>query len=976
MAASTARADGLFRDTVAPVFQKHCLRCHNNIDKEGDFSLLSATALAESGYVEPGRPEDSRLLDAIGGGPEEATMPRDGRPLDRSEIDAIRRWIVAGAEWPNGFELKEAANDNFDWWSLKPLRKPLMPKVTGADSEWAANPIDDFVLRQHRKHGLTRSPQADKRTLIRRLTFDLIGLPPTPEEVIAFERDQSPDAYERVVDRLLRSEHYGERWAQHWLDVARYADTCGYDKDKLRKNAWPYRDYVVRSFNDDKPYSRFVKEQIAGDILYPGTEDGILGLGFIAAGPWDFIGHVEVPEAKLDGKEARNLDRDEMVSATMNAFCSTTVQCARCHNHKFDPITQEHYYSLQSVFAAVDRAERPYDAEASIAERRKELAAALRSLRRDKADLESQLRSADGGVLGKALEEVKRLQKLAGAGTKPPEFGYHSAIAHRADTEKWVQVDLGKVVELHRLVLHACHDDFAGIGAGFGFPVRFRVLVGNTESELHAIVERSERDFANPGLTAVMVPLSRKPQMARFIRIEANRLRERKNDFIMALAELEAIDVSGQNVAHGKPVTAKDTIHAPIRWRNANLTDGLWAMAADSDAANKLADAIARVEAIRKRLETPKIRRRRQQVKAAIRRTESDLKALPARGMVYAAASQFAAQGNFKPTGGKPREVRVLHRGNITQPKQAVQPGAIPLRPGDRWRLSLPPEHNEGHRRAALAEWIVSRENPLTWRSIVNRIWLHHFGRGLVATPNDFGRMGQSPSHPDLLDWLAVEFRDGEQSFRALHRLIVISSTYRQASRGNAANSRIDDDNRFLWRMSRRRLEAEELRDAVLAVSGRMNPQMGGPGFYLFQLEKTAHSPHYEYHLFDPNDKRSHRRSLYRFVVRSQPDPFMTTLDCADASQSTPKRSETLTSLQALALMNNDFILAMSQHFAQRLQAHSVEVPEQLALAVRLVASREPETHELARLVAHTKKHGLQSTCRLLLNLSEFCYLD
>ena len=317
-------SDELFRNEVAPIFRRHCVRCHNEVERKGDFSLATGKAARESGHVESGDVAASRLVDAITPQNGSAEMPQGAPPLSERERAVIRRWIAAGAKWPDDVTLTAA--DRFDWWSYRPLARPAVPEMR---DPWVRTPIDAFVLRAQRDRELSPAPEADRRTLIRRLSFDLLGLPPTPQQTEAFVRDRDPRAYELLVDRMLASPHYGERWARHWLDVVKYADTCGYDKDKLRPNAWPYRDYVIRSFNQDKPYGRFVQEQVAGDVLFPGEPDGILGLGFVAAGPWDFIGHVEVPESKIDGKVARNLDRDDMVSNTLNTFCSVTVQCAR-----------------------------------------------------------------------------------------------------------------------------------------------------------------------------------------------------------------------------------------------------------------------------------------------------------------------------------------------------------------------------------------------------------------------------------------------------------------------------------------------------------------------------------------------------------------------------------------------------------------------------------------------------------------------
>jgi hypothetical protein len=319
--------------------------------------------------------------------------------------------------------------------------------------------------------------------------------------------------------------------------------------------------------------------------------------------------------------------------------------------------------------------------------------------------------------------------------------------------------------------------------------------------------------------------------------------------------------------------------------------------------------------------------------------------------------------------------VRVLHRGNIQQPVADASPGTVPL-PGLQERFELPSGAGEGDARAALAHWITCDDNPLTWRSIVNRAWQYHFGRGLVDSPNDFGRMGKEPTHPELLDWLATEFRENGMSLKRLNRLIVTSAVYRQTSAHNESCASVDGDNRFLWRMNRRRLEAEEVRDSMLAASGSLNSTMGGAGYYLFVLERPEHSPHYEYDKFDADDPSTHRRSLYRFIVRSQPDPYMTTLDCADSSQSTPQRNETLTALQALSLLNNSFSLAMSKRFAAEMERQPGGDAERAAAAFRRATGREPRDAQLKDLTNFARTHGWANLCRVLFNLSEFVFVD
>ena len=967
------RAEDLFRDRIAPILERRCVTCHNDQQKAGDFSMQSAESAFAGGYIEAGDIESSYLIDLITPENGKAAMPKDASPLSEEERQLLKDWIAAGANWPEGLQLHEPQVSDFDWWSFQPVAKPEVPAI---EDPWIKTPVDAFILKRLQEQGLTHSAEAGRRTLIRRLTFDLICLPPTPGETEDFVKNEDPQAYEKLVDRLLASNHYGERWARHWLDVVKYADTCGYDKDKLRPNAWPYRDYVIRSFNEDKPYSRFVQEQVAGDVLFPGEPDGILGLGFIAAGPWDFIGHVEVSEAKIDGKVARNLDRDDMVSNTLNTFCSVTIQCARCHHHKFDPFTQQHYYGLQSVFAAVDRAERPYDLDPEVELERRQLESLVKTSEVELKQLQKEIEDAGGTRLAELKTQIANLQAEQKV-TKDSEFGYHSSIVAAADTTKWIEIAVPQAAEVSQIVLHPCHDEYAGIGAGFGFPVRFKVEVTADENsadqqEWQTVADYTQVDFPNPGLSPI--ELSCQVDVVRRVRITATKLAERKDDYIFALAEVELTGLAGMNLAAEATVTALDSIEAPPRWQKANLIDGKWAKGGNPQIASQLQELEAERNEILAEIETPERVTRRETLKKTIADTKATLEKLPQGAMVYAAATHFNPQGNFHPTKGQPRAVHLLLRGDVQTPAEKIGPGVLPLRQDDDWQIDS--SLSEAERRAELARWLTQSDHPLVWRSIVNRVWQYHFGEGIVATPNDFGHMGIPPTHPELLDWLACEFRDGEQSFKALHRLIVTSSVYRQSSEHNAANAAIDGSNQYLWRMNRRRLEAEEIRDSILAVSGALDTTMGGPGFYLFELEHPQHSPHYEYRKFDPTDPKSHRRSIYRFIVRSQPNPWMTTLDCADSSQSTPKRIETLTSLQALSLLNNQFNLAMSERFAQRLQQSSDSLEEQVNLAIRLTTQRESTQVEREELVKFASQYGLNNMCRYLFNLSEFVYLD
>ena len=973
-----------FEDQVAKILERHCVRCHGE-ETKGGLSLETRALALQGGaagpVLEPGDAEGSLLYEVISG--DEPTMPKGAPALSQADVEVLRRWIAGGAVWPESRKLRNRQFEGQTWWSLEPLRPVAVPMVEPTLASRIRNPIDAFILNRLTQEGLTPSPEADRPTLIRRLSFDLLGLPPTPAEVEQFVNDTEPRAYERLVDRMLESPHYGERWARHWLDVVHFGETHGYDKDKPRPNAWPYRDYVIRAFNTDLPYGEFLEQQVAGDVLSPGTRDGIEALGFLAAGPWDFIGHAEVPETKIDGKVARHLDRDDMITNTLQTFNSLTVQCAQCHNHKFDPILQEDYYSLQAVFAAIDRTDRRYDVDPAHARQRQELLARQAGLEQTRRELENAV-AARGGEKLKQLDATlaEMRPKAKSAARQGVEFGYHSEIAAKIDQVKWVQVDLPEPAAVREIVLRPCYDDFGGIGAGFGFPVRYRIEAADDaafETNVRVLFDQTAEDHKNPRLLPQVFKLGQQGGEAalRHVRVVATRLATRSNDYIFALAELELRDASGQNVAQGAKVHGLDSIEAPPRWRASNLTDGHYPQDS-SEAALEL----TRVEEERTRLWNslviPDEQNQLRETTAGLDEVARRLAQLPPQSVAYV-GSVHKGDGAFRGTGhegGKPRPISILSRGNVTQPLREVGPGAISSLPPLPGRFDLPADAPEGARRAALAKWLSSRDNPLTWRSIVNRVWQYHFGKGLVETPGDFGRNGRLPSHPELLDWLAVDFRDGGQSLKQLHRTLVCSATYRQVSTETPSAAEQDGDNRLLSRMNRRRLEAEAIRDAVLAVSGRLDITLGGPSFQDFVIDKPDHSPHYEYELADPEDPRLHRRSVYRFIVRSQQQPFMTTLDCADPSMQVDRRNESLSALQALALLNNAFMLSHSAFYARRLEETGEPLETLVRKAMTESLGRAPAADDLAELVAYAREHGLANLCRLLFNLNEFVFVD
>lgn len=974
-AAEVPAAD-TFAERIAPIFERHCVNCHSGEQPKGGLDLTTAASALAGGeggtLLVAGKPEESPLLEYILGS--EPAMPKDAPALKAEEVEAIRAWIAAGAEWPADLVLVDKKVIDANWWSLLPWQEVAMPPQ---DDPWIRTPIDAFILAKLGEQKLAPNPEADRPTLIRRLTYDLHGLPPTPEEVDAFITDSSKRAYENLVDRLLESPRYGERWARHWLDVVHYGETHGYDKDKTRPNAWPYRDYVIRSLNADKPYDRFVAEQIAGDVIDPANPDAVVATGFIAAGPWDFVGHTELREGTTDKEIARSNDRDDMLASTMSTFVSLTVHCARCHNHKFDPIAQRDYYALQAVFAGVDRGERRYDSDPQVARRRIDLQNEQERLEQHVAAVQAEitgLKNAELAALDVELRDRQaELEALPPAETSQT-LGYHSQIMPRADATKWVQVDLGESLALDEIVIVPAHEKYGGHpGPGFGFPPRYRVEASDDPEfgTRQVIVDLTAADVTHPGdhwqqHAAAGV-------RGRYVRVTATKLWERTNDWIFALGELVVL-ADGKNVALNRPVMALDSIEAAPAWAGSNLVDGFGSR-------HRVATA-AGLDRRRLDLETAIDRQQRERHQRAVAllgeasraallaaesrlpEVQAELAVLPEPQRMYGTTHDFS-----------PRPIHLLARGDVNSRGELVAPAGVACVAGPEAEFAITNVDDEGQRRAALAHWLIDPRNALLRRSIVNRVWQYHFGRGIVDSPNDFGRMGSLPTHPELLEWLATRFAAEGHSLKALHRLILTSAVYRQSSQSNPAFEAIDGGNQYLWRMNRGRLDAESTRDTLLYVSGKLDLTMGGPSVQQFFF-KDDHSPVYDYAQFDVDDPRSMRRSVYRFLVRSVPDPLMDSLDCADPSILTPRRNATLTSVQALALLNNPLVVRQAEHFAARLEAMHREPAGQIEAACRLALGRKPTEAEAATLAAHTAKHGLPSACRVIFNSNAFLFVD
>ncbi|PYK99306.1 MAG: hypothetical protein DME19_09160 [Verrucomicrobia bacterium] len=859
-----------------------------------------------------------------------------------------------------------------DDWGFQPLKRPLIPASPGTQHA-TLNPLDAFIHARLAEHDIAPAPEADKRTLLRRVYFDLIGLPPAPEEMRAFLTDRSPDAYPHAVDRLLASPRYGERWARLWMDAAHFAETHGHDQDRIRTNAWPYRDYLIASFNSDKPYPRFVQEQIAGDALFPDDPQAVVALGFIAAGPWDESSLRDIREDTIDRQIGRYLDRDDMVTTVMQTFTSTTVQCARCHDHKFDPIPQADYYALQAVFAGVDRANRIYDANPAEHARRQAL---LRLHKRVERGDRSVLLAADTLREVANWERTLAERKVEWKALEPQTFvSVGGAAASPLPALTAVRLEVLTNDSLPRQ--GPGRQDNGNLHLS-----EFQVLLfesGATQPRELPLVNPSA-DFNQSGWT-IDHALDRNEKTAWGIHPRVGEAHQAVFELKVPLlvpsgATLTFVlkQLHGEGHLIGRPRLSVTDVRPPAR-------------------ARLLPADIERI------LAAPPPRRSdgQQATLAAFflkEKIAAELALLPKPSLVYAAAPDFEPDGGLKPAGA-PRPVHLLKRGDINKPLGPASPGALACVGALPARFELADGNDEGMRRAALARWLTHPDNPLTWRSIVNRVWHHHFGRGLVDTPNDFGRMGGRPSHPELLDWLAVWFRDEARgSLKQLHRLIVTSATYRQSSTpvgrassrawipsqqgsSGASPHHFDQDNRLLWRMNRTRLDAEQVRDAILQISGCVDLRMGGPSDMQFDLQPGIHvTPKVDYTKFDVASPAARRRSVYRFLFRTLPDPFLDALDCPAGDQLTPVRNAGVTVQQALAMWNSAFVAYYAERFAARLESLAKPARDRIALACELALNRPPSREEIEDFTAYAEKHGFANLCRLIFNSNEFMFIN
>ncbi len=916
--ASGAEVD--FASEIAPILRQHCMECHAPGDEKGDISLATISDLQNNEFIVAGDADASYLVELISPqGGEPPLMPKDKSGLSKQQIQTIRNWINAGAHWPKELILMAPFSLDTEWWSLQPRQAISPPRINDAPERWRKNPIDAFIYRKLIQSGLDPSPLANRQTLIRRAALDLNGLPPAWDEVDEFVRDSRDDdsAFESVVERLLQSPRYGERWAQHWLDVIRWAETVGFETNRPRPNAWHYRDWVIDSLNADKPYDQFIFEQIVGDTV---AQDA--ALGFLVAGPANLPGQIGRDEAAM--RQARQDELDEVIRTVSQSLLGLTIDCARCHNHKFDPITQHDYYSLQAIFAGLNYGDRRLRGEQNDqwTARIPEVEQRLQELRTRREQLRDRhhLRPALSDVHTETFEpvEAKRVRmRIEATATGKPASLWEFEVYSAGDVHHSVNVALAT----SRAVPSA---------SGFA--------LANQTRHFENLVDGSvDKRQSFPWVNDTNGPAWIQVNLAQSVVIDRITWHHGSSVPTSYLIEVQAAGSEQWiEVAH-----TRDRIPAIRDTRST----------AQIQLTNLSEDQVAEI-----------VRNRN-----LIRSAGNERNRLAAGPQVYAASFM-----------GQPVPTWLLRRGDPTQRTEQVAPNipAVFRKIADDGANAIDviqSDTPEVERRLTFAKHLTHPDHPLTARVMVNRIWQHHFGFGLVGTPSDFGKMGALPSHPELLDWLTNDFVDHGWSIKHLHRQIVTSQTYRQSSRPRPSALAVDADCRQLWRFPPRRLEAEAIRDSILKVSGKLNLKTGGPGFDFFD-QRGGLSDYTAHQTFD---RAGWRRMIYAHKIRMQAIDIFGAFDCPDGGQMKPLRTRSITPLQSLSLLNSPFANRQAGFFADRIRGLSNSVFErQIDHAFRIAFSRLPNPEEHTFMAAVAQEHGLEQACRAIFNTSEFVFLQ
>ncbi|MBI5769397.1 MAG: PSD1 domain-containing protein [Verrucomicrobia bacterium] len=974
-----------FARDIRPLLAAHCYDCHGPEKTKGGLSLTSRSLAARGGEsgapaLVPGQSAKSELIARLTTASDDDVMPQKAARLKPAEIALLSRWIDEGAVWP----------DNLTHWAyVAPVRPPI-PAITDPPSA-IANPIDAFVLAKLHAAGVSPSPAADRARWLRRVSLDLIGLPPTLAELAAFEADTTPGAHERVVDRLLASPHYGEKWARPWLDLARYADSHGFQRDDLRES-WPYRDWVVRAMNADLPFDQFTLMQIAGDLLPrdPKSQslDPLIATGFHRAAPTNV-------EAGTDQEEGRVNQVIDRVNTTATVWLGTTLECAQCHNHKYDPFTQRDYYRLFAYFNSTEREtafatakatatlaftgpfvslpDAANDAQrAAITTRLKknddDLAAATEKLRTGLPAWETAARAALAAAPQSHALDVSAFESSAASPHRILEDQSVLLFDDVPDRDTYTVTARTTLAGITAFKLEALTDpSLPGNGPGRGDSARpnfvlnaFTVTATTSAGPAPVRLVRATQSFAQNGFPAANLLDAKNPKgwaiSPQFGRDHwavfelAEPLDARAGTTLVftlaqnfgsgrTIGRFRLSAITGQAGAPPVPAEVAAALRTPPAARTAAQADALLAHVVAHDA------TIATLRQAR-------------------RRTEQELAKLTGpRTLVMREV-------------GEPRMTSVLKRGNFLDPGEHVAPGVPatlhPLAPGG------------AGNRLDLARWLVSRDNPLVARVTVNRWWQEFFGEGLVRTPEDFGVKGEPPTHPELLDWLAVEFMEGGWSMKKIHRLIALSATYQQSSRLTPALRARDDRNRLLARGPRFRLEAEAIRDNALAIAGLLSPKIGGPPVRPYQppglWDSKVGGDRVTYEVSPGED--AYRRGLYTIWKRASPYPSFVNFDASSRGACTVRRSRSNTPLQALTLLNDPVYVEAAAALAARIvrERPDAGVPARVTHAFRLCLTREPTAAERVTLeelfaqqnATHRDEQvAWQAVASALLNLDE-----
>ncbi len=934
-----------FLTDIAPILEANCAECHNQNLHKGDVSLATpADFTGETEGLEsvitPGHPDKSPLLEAISG--PDPDMPKKKDPLTGAQVETIRQWIAEGASWPDKFVLREPSAADKSWWSLQPLRGWKME-----DGRWeiGQNPIDSFIEEKLAEKGLTMNPPADARALIRRITYDLTGLPPSPEEIEAFVRASKignrKSEIENLINRLLQSSHYGERWGRHWLDVVRFGESNGFERNKLIENIWPFRDYVIRSLNEDKPFNQFIIEHLAGDVVGRDNPDIEVGTAFLVAGTWDDVGNKDPKQKNI----IRANTLDDPITATGAAFLGLTVNCAKCHDHKFDPIQQNDYYRIRAAFEGIDQAARVL----ATPEARKAHTAKTKPLTAKQNALKQQIAAVEKDIIARAKADP---DKYLPPVTRPK--------VSRTLTEDRFEPVTAKFVRLAALTNDTDPakpggirlDEFEVWTAGKdprNVALKSNGGVATAQSRLVEDSADNAKNAYGPGLVndgkfsrrwfsagdhTLTIELAKPARIDRVI-YSSDRPGDLPTHAKMVFVGEYRLETSpdGENWI----TISESWDREPI---NPKFLDQRYLRFATSD------DETTQLDRLRKKLA----------------KTNAALSKIPPLQSVWA--------GKFTQPEAP---TRLALGGDPNKPAEPIVPASLSVLDQTVPEYALTHDTPEAERRHALAKWIVHPDNPLTPRVLANRVWHYHFGAGIVNTPSDFGYMGGKPSHSELLDYLAQRLIHHGWRLKPLHREIMLSKAYQQSATYNEDAAAIDSNARLLWRFPPRRLSAEEVRDTLLTIAGKLDTTMGGPGFRLYKFTQDNVCT---YHPLDKHGPETWRRAVYHTNARAAKLDLLTEFDCPDFATATPRRASTTTPLQALTLMNHSFTVDMAGFFAERVQATSGDIPGQVETAFEIAYGRGPSGEERRAAIGLIRKHGLRAFARALFNSNELIYLN